>query len=90
MLVFNSEMGTGSHGNGPLDVGVSMGGEFASDGIDYEEMMGYSHANQLQTEVARLQVECQHWKHLARSKSQQVMIWSRRSAPLCDGMVWGQ
>ena len=70
MLVFNSEVGTGS--NDPLDVGVSMGGEFASDSIDYEEMMGYSHVNQLQTEVARLQVECQHWKHLARSKSQQV------------------
>ena len=51
-------------------------GEGGSDDIDYDMSGFQSHSqiNQLHSEMARLQVECQHWKDLARSKTQ-VSDW---------------
>ena len=63
------------------------GGEFewfggeASDDIDYNMpgFQSHSQINQLQSEIARVQVECQHWKDLARSKTQVCDWYSYRS-----------
>lgn len=61
--------GTGEYGW----LGTSPG-----DDLDYEfQSHSHSHVNQLQSEIARLQVECQHWKELARSKGQQIQQVSK-------------
>lgn len=55
----------GGDGTGEYEwLGTSPGDE-----LDYGGgFQSHSHINQLQSEIARLQVECQHWKELARSK----------------------
>ena len=69
----------GSHLGGVKGEELQLGDEYdwwggTTEDVDFEMpgFQSHSQINQLQSEVARLQVECQHWKDLAKQKKTQV------------------
>lgn len=71
--------------------GLGWSGADWNEETDFEYLeVSQSRLSQLQSELARVRVECQHWKELAQDRVSDVIDDLLATCRLCSKVVWGE